>query len=157
MAFFGVNFILQKFCPCKKMTNIRYVTGRLSPNKGEREDFLTRRPSFFCENGHNSGMKSRKIAPKEGNEQYLRGLQTGCWPKLGSYGKKRIFGPKTEIWGQKQHPLPNGHHVLAKTGKNCSKKKVPFSKINISVLTNFGCFFGIKRPKRPKTGVSPEK
>ena len=25
MAFFGVNFILQKFCWCKKMTNIRYV------------------------------------------------------------------------------------------------------------------------------------
>ena len=24
MRFFGVNFILQKFCPCKKMTNIRY-------------------------------------------------------------------------------------------------------------------------------------
>ena len=25
MAFFGVNFIFQKFCLCKKMTNIRYV------------------------------------------------------------------------------------------------------------------------------------
>merc|ERR1719277_1706602 len=24
VAFFGVNFILQKFCQCKKMTNIRY-------------------------------------------------------------------------------------------------------------------------------------
>ena len=24
---FGVNFILQKFCPCKKMTNIRYGHG----------------------------------------------------------------------------------------------------------------------------------
>ena len=24
MAFFGINFILKKFCPCKKMTNIRY-------------------------------------------------------------------------------------------------------------------------------------
>ena len=24
-AFFGVNFILQKFCLCKKMTNMRYV------------------------------------------------------------------------------------------------------------------------------------
>ena len=24
LTFFGVNFILQKFCPCKKMTNIRY-------------------------------------------------------------------------------------------------------------------------------------
>merc|ERR1712016_179751 len=25
--FFGVNFILQKFCSCKKMTNIRYGQG----------------------------------------------------------------------------------------------------------------------------------
>ena len=25
LAFFGVNFIRQKFCPCKKMTNIRYA------------------------------------------------------------------------------------------------------------------------------------
>ena len=25
LAFFGVNFILQKFCLCKKMTNMRYV------------------------------------------------------------------------------------------------------------------------------------
>ena len=24
-AFFGVNFILQKFCMCKKMTNMRYA------------------------------------------------------------------------------------------------------------------------------------
>ena len=24
LAFFGVNFIFQKFCLCKKMTNIRY-------------------------------------------------------------------------------------------------------------------------------------
>ena len=24
MRFYGVNFILQKFCLCKKMTNIRY-------------------------------------------------------------------------------------------------------------------------------------
>ena len=26
MAFFGVNFIFQKFCKCKKMTNMRYVS-----------------------------------------------------------------------------------------------------------------------------------
>ena len=29
------------------------------------------------------GTKSRKMAPKMGNERSLRGLQTGCWPKLG--------------------------------------------------------------------------
>ena len=27
LAFFGVNFIFQKFCLCKKMTNMRYGYG----------------------------------------------------------------------------------------------------------------------------------
>ena len=30
-AFFGVNFILQKFCLCKKMTNMRYVSPDTHP------------------------------------------------------------------------------------------------------------------------------
>ena len=38
----------------------RAVTGRQCPHSGEGEDFLTRRPSFFDENGHNSGTKSQK-------------------------------------------------------------------------------------------------
>ena len=55
----------------------RAVTGRQCPHSGEGEDFLTRWPSFFYENGHNSGTKSRKIDIKVGNEPSLRGLQTG--------------------------------------------------------------------------------
>ena len=31
----------------------------------------------------------------------LRELQTGRWPKLGLYGKNRIFWPKTEVLGPK--------------------------------------------------------
>ena len=41
------------------------------------EYFLTHRPSFFYENGHNSETKSPKIDHKVGNESFLRGLQTG--------------------------------------------------------------------------------
>ena len=50
------------------------------------------------------------------------------------YGKNLIFGLKTEIPGKKKL---NSDHVLATTGKSCSKKKVPFSKINIRFLRNF--------------------
>ena len=64
----------------------------------------------------------------------------GHRPKLGSYGKNRIFGPKTEISGPKK-TLLDSSHVMAKAGKSCSKKKVPLSRINTRLLGNFGCFF----------------
>ena len=54
-------------------------------------------------------------------------------------------------------------HVPATTGQSCQKKKVPFSQMNISLLANFGLFFGKKRIFGPfsafrqnvKTAVSP--
>ena len=79
------------------------------------------------------------------NEPSLWGLQTDRWQSLGSYGKKRIFWPKYGISGPKKHTLLAGHHVLAMTGKSCANKKVPFSKTYISLLANFGCFFGNKK------------
>ena len=56
---------------------------------------------------------------------------------LGFMAKIRILGPK-------KHTFLSGHHVLAATGKGSAKKKVPFSKIDISLLRNF-VFFGINR------------
>ena len=56
---------------------------------------------------------------------------------------KRIFGPKYDFLGPKKHPLLNGHHVLATTGKSCAKKKVPFSQININLLANSGVFLDL--------------
>ena len=62
--------------------------------------------------------------------------------KLGSYGKNRIFGPKTKILGQKKrHSLFNPNHVLATTGKSCSKKKRPFAQIIKGVNVILGDFF----------------
>ena len=89
---------------------------------------------------HNSKTKSQKIDPKVPNEPSLRGLQTGLWQNLGSYGKKRIFRPRTE----KKHLFLNSNHVLATTGKSCAEK-VPLSQIDISLFANFGCFFGDKK------------
>ena len=50
------------------------------------------------------------------------------------------FRPKTEILGQKKEPLPNSNHVLATTGKCCSKKKVTFSQIIITQNIILGDF-----------------
>ena len=77
--------------------------GLLLAHSGEGEDFLTHQPVSFYENGCSSGTESRKIVPKGGNERSLLGLQTGCWPKLGSYGKNRIFLPYPEISGPKKN------------------------------------------------------
>ena len=72
---------------------------------------------------------------------------------LGSYGKNRIFGPKTEILGPKnRHSLFNSNHVLATTGKSCSKKKKCLCPNNQGGECHFGWFFGgrpIFRAKKP--------
>ena len=94
---------------------------------------------FPPENGHNSETKSQKIVPRIGNEPSLRGLQMGLWPKLGSY-KNRIVGPKTDISGPKKNSLLNLNHVLAMTRQSCGRKKVPFSKIDITQI--LGVFWG---------------
>ena len=67
----------------------------------------------------------------------------GHQPKLGLYGKNRIFWPKNEILGQKRgHPLFNSNHVLATTEKSCSKKKGPFAQIIKGGNVILGDFLG---------------
>ena len=61
------------------------------------------------------------------------------YEKTDFRAKIRIFGAK------KKHPLLSSNHVLATTGQSCAKEKVPFSQINISLLADFGCYFGKKR------------
>ena len=90
---------------------------------------------FFYENGHNSGTKSRKIVPKVGNEaSLLNQAKIGPLIKIGVVWQKFDFWAKNRDSWQKKL---NSNHVLATTGKSCSKKKVPFSKINIRLLRNF--------------------
>ena len=67
----------------------------------------------------------------------------GHQPKLGSYGKNRIFGPKTEILGpKKRKSLFARNHVLATTGKSCSKKKSAFAQIIKGENVILGDFLG---------------
>ena len=99
----------------------------------EGRRLFDRSVGFFYGNNCNSETESQKIVPKVGNERSLLGLQMGLWPKLGSYGKNRIFWPKTKILGPKKKvTLLRFHHVLATPGKSCSKKKVAFAQIIIT-------------------------
>ena len=67
----------------------------------------------------------------------------GHQQKLGSYGKNWIFWPKTEILGQKKrHTLFDSNHVLATTGKSCSKKKSAFAQIIKGGNVILGDFLG---------------
>ena len=77
----------------------------------------------------NSETKSLKIDPKVPNQRYRRGLQTGHWRNPGSYSKKRIFGPKSENFGQKKriHFLPLTM-FRPRPGNVVQRKKYRFTK-----------------------------
>ena len=63
--------------------------------------------------------------------------------KLGSYGKNRIFWPKTEIFRpKKRHTLLYSNHDLATTEKSCAKKKRPFAQIIKGENVILGDFLG---------------
>ena len=66
----------------------------------------------------------------------------GHQPKLGSYGKNRIFGPKTEILGPKKGTHFLKLTTLATTGKSCSKKKSAFAQIIKGGNVILGDFLG---------------
>ena len=58
----------------------------------------------------------------------------------------KIRGPMAKNgFRAKKRTLLNPNHVLPTTGQSCAKEKVPFSQINISLLADFGCYFGKKR------------
>ena len=72
-----------------------------APIVGRGKTFWLVNCFFFYENGCNSGTESRKIAPKVGNDRSLQGLQTGRWPKLGSYGSYGFLDQRTRFRAQK--------------------------------------------------------
>ena len=121
----------------------RAVTGRRSPT------------DFFYETCWNSGTKSQKFYPKVGNEQSRRGLKMGHWPKLGSYGKNRIFWPKTEILGPKKTYTSWRKPWSGHDQKKLFKEKNCLCPNNYLPKYHFGWFFGLKPIFRPKTTFRP--
>ena len=120
----------------------RAVTGSLPPlHRREGEDFFRRQPDFFTKTAES---RERKIVSKVGNERLLcvrcqENKTNGSLIKIGVVWQKSDFlAKKRDFWPKKKRSLLQPNHVLAKPGKSCSKKKVGFFQINISVLRNFG-------------------
>merc|ERR1712209_34485 len=59
------------------------------------------------------------------------------WQKLDFWAKNRNFGPK------KRRSLFYSNHVLATTGKSCSKKKSAFAQITKGGNVILGYFLGL--------------
>ena len=118
------------------------VTGRQCPHSGVGEDFLMRRPFL----GNVKSIQRWQIDRLA--EGYKHGIDEIQCPiaKTGLLGRNKNFRPK-------KHQLLCRNPVLATTRLNCAKKKVPFSQINISILANFGCFFGKKADFLPKKTI----
>ena len=116
----------------------RAVTCRQCPHSGEGEDFLAHQPGFFLyENGLNSGTKSQNRYQCRKYTVSSR-AEKGLLTKIGVIWQKLDFWPKNEISGPKK-ALLDSNHVLATTGKSCTKK-ILFSKTNISLFRFFVCF-----------------
>ena len=62
---------------------------------------------------------------------------------------------KPKFWAKKKESLFNSNHVLATTGKSCSKKKSAFAQIIKGGKCHFGWFFGVRPIFRPKTTFRP--
>ena len=92
---------------------------------------------FFTETAVTPERKVKKSFPRSEINRHAKGKKWvieqnwGRLAKIGFFGQNRDFGPKKNV------TLLEPNHILATTGKSCSKKKVAFSQINISLLRNF--------------------
>ena len=82
----------------------------------------------------------------------------GPLTKIGVVWQRSYILAKNRDFGRPQkNSLFCPNHGLAMPRKSCSKKNIPFSKINISLYRNFACFFGIKPTFGQKKNFSPER
>ena len=80
--------------------------------------------------------------PKWEMKRLSKGYKPAVDKIRGRMAKIGFFGPKNEISGPKKHKLLNSNHVLATTGKSCSKKKVAFAQIIKGENVILGDFLG---------------
>ena len=118
----------------------RAVTGRRCPHSGRGEAFLSRQPDFFTETAVTPERKVKKWFPRWEINSHAEGLKWVIDQNRGRMAKIGFLDPKPKFWAQKKESLSRIHHVLATTGKSCSKKKSAFAQIikggNI-ILGNF--------------------
>ena len=95
---------------------------------------MTRQLGFFMKKALTQEQEVEKSIPR----WEMNGLSEGYEQKA----KIRFFGQKPRFWAQKKDTLLYSNHVLATTGKSCSKKKVAFAQIIITQNIIFGDFWG---------------
>ena len=120
----------------------RAVTGRRCPQWGGGRLFGASTKFFFTKTAITRERKVEKSLPIWEMNLLSEGYQRAVDQNWGHMANIGYLGQKRRFWAQKKRSLLAGHDVLATTGKSCSKKKVPFSKIDISLFKKFGCFFG---------------
>ena len=123
--------------PAPQALRARAVTGRQCPHSGKGEDFLTGQLNFFTKTAVTperfQGGKLTVIPRAKNGSSTKIGV---LWQKSDFLAKNRNFGPK------KRRSLLGIHHVLATTGKSCSKKKSAFAQIIKGENVILGDFLG---------------
>ena len=96
------------------------------PHSGVGDDFLARKPFFFTKTADS---RKRKVE-KSIRECKIDRLFEGYKQAIDGF-----FSPNPNFWSQNKRSLFHRNHVPATTRQSCAKKRIPFSQINISLLS----------------------
>ena len=111
---------------------------------GKGEDFLMGQLNFFTETAVNP---ERKVENRSqgGKLTVMPRAKNGSLTKIGVVWQKSDFWTKNRNFGPKKRgPLLGISHVLATTGKSCSKKKKCLCPNNHGGKYHFGCVCGAR-------------
>ena len=97
---------------------------------------------FFTKTAVTLDWKVGKSFPRWEMNGLSEGYKRAADQNWGRMAKIGFFGQKPRFWAQKKHTLLGGNHVLATTGKSCSKKKVAFAQIIKGGNVILGDFLG---------------
>ena len=107
----------------------RAVTGRWCPHSGEGGDFLMGQLNFFSKTAVTPERNVEKWIPRWEINRHAEGWKWVIDQNWGRMAKIGFLDQKPRFWAQKNVTLFQVHHVLATTGKSCSKKKSAFAQI----------------------------
>ena len=124
------------------LLSLMSYTARARAHSGEGEDFLMGQLIFFTKTAVTQDGKSKNRS-QGGKLTVMPRAKNGSLTKIGVVWQKSDFWTKNRNFGpKKRHTLFARNHVLATTGKNCSKKKVAFAQIMKGGNVILGDFLG---------------
>ena len=103
---------------------------------------MSRQQDFFTETAVTPERKVEKSFPRWEINRHDKGSKWVIDQNWGRMAKIGFLDQKLKFWAQKKHPLLNFNHVLATTGKSCSKKKSAFAQIIKGGNVILGDFLG---------------